>query len=177
MVKSVSCPTPQITGTGQATIARAKLSSLKAHRSSIAPPPRTSKITSIGSVRCTRLCSACTNAPGASAPCTAAGANTTGMCGTRRCKAVATSCNAAAPRDVTKPMPRGWLGTSRLRLASNKPSASSLALSFKNCSNKAPCPARRRCSTTNCSSPRGSYTPKRPRNSTNSPSRGMKSSS
>ncbi len=45
----------------------------------------------------------------------------------------------------------------------------------RNCSNKAPCPARCMLSTTSCRSPRGSYTPRRPRTSTSSPSRGAKS--
>jgi hypothetical protein len=47
MVKSVSCPTPQIRGAGLRTIVRASDSSLKAHKSSSDPPPRTSKMTSI----------------------------------------------------------------------------------------------------------------------------------
>ena len=40
MVKSVSWPTPEITGTRQAAMARASPSSLKHHRSSAEPPPR-----------------------------------------------------------------------------------------------------------------------------------------
>ncbi len=40
MVKSVSCPTPPTTGSALPAIARASTSSLKAHRSSIDPPPR-----------------------------------------------------------------------------------------------------------------------------------------
>ncbi len=51
MVKSVSWPTPLTSGTGLCTMVRASCSSLKAHRSSIEPPPRTSKITSIGGFR------------------------------------------------------------------------------------------------------------------------------
>ena len=39
MVKSVSWPTAEITGTGQSNIALATHSSLKGHRSSIEPPP------------------------------------------------------------------------------------------------------------------------------------------
>ena len=46
MVKSVSCPTPEITGTAEAAIARATVSSLKAHRSSSEPPPRATITTS-----------------------------------------------------------------------------------------------------------------------------------
>src|SRR5438309_7175226 len=40
MVKSVSWPTPEITGISEAKMARATISSLKAHKSSIEPPPR-----------------------------------------------------------------------------------------------------------------------------------------
>ena len=47
MVKSVSWPTPQTSGTGLCTMVRASCSSLKAQRSSIEPPPRTSRIASI----------------------------------------------------------------------------------------------------------------------------------
>ena len=40
MVTSVSWPTAEMTGTGDAAMARATISSLNAHRSSIDPPPR-----------------------------------------------------------------------------------------------------------------------------------------
>ncbi len=40
IVKSISCPTPDITGMEQAAMARATTSSLKAQRSSMLPPPR-----------------------------------------------------------------------------------------------------------------------------------------
>ena len=160
---------------------RANCSSLKAHRSSIDPPPRTSKIRSSAGApgsgaQALSLWMACTSSPGALVPCTDAGAITTAMCGTRRCKAVTTSCRAAAPKDVTTPMARGMVGNARLRAASNKPSRSNLALSRRNCSNSAPCPAGRMLSTTNCNSPRGSYTATRPRSSTRSPSLGANSS-
>ena len=46
MVKSVSCPTAEITGTRQAAMARASPSSLKHHRSSSEPPPRARMTTS-----------------------------------------------------------------------------------------------------------------------------------
>ena len=63
---------------------------------------------------------------------------------------------AAAAGEVTTPMARGWTGTGRLRAGSNRPSASSRALSRRNCSNQAPCPARCMDSTTSCRSPRAS---------------------
>ena len=46
IVTSVSWPTAEITGTGDAAIARATISSLKAQRSSIDPPPRPTMMTS-----------------------------------------------------------------------------------------------------------------------------------
>ena len=46
MVKSVSCPTAEITGVLHSKIARATISSLKAQRSSMDPPPRPTMITS-----------------------------------------------------------------------------------------------------------------------------------
>ena len=168
MVKSVSCPTPQTTGTGLCASVRASCSSLKAHRSSIEPPPRTIRITSTAGVGAAtpsdplappsryKAVSARTRSAGAPAPCTAAGDSTTGMCGTRRCSAVTTSCSAAAPSEVTRPIARGITGNGRLRPASNRPSASSRAFRRRNCSNSAPCPARCRLSTIICRSPRAS---------------------
>ena len=54
MVKSVSWPTAEITGTGHAAIARATTSSLKAQRSSIDPPPRPTITTSTPGTRAMR---------------------------------------------------------------------------------------------------------------------------
>ena len=46
MVKSISCPTAETTGTADSKIARARTSSLKAQRSSRDPPPRPTIMTS-----------------------------------------------------------------------------------------------------------------------------------
>ena len=46
IVKSISCPTPEIIGRGKSNISLARLSLLKAHRSSIDPPPRQIRIKS-----------------------------------------------------------------------------------------------------------------------------------
>ena len=185
---------PLITGTGLSASTRARASSLKDHKSSIAPPPRTSKMTSIGTVflesstlapvpastsalrwaSAYKVCNACASSLAAWAPCTLAGAISTGMCGTRLSKALTTSCKAAAPSEVTTPMPRIRLGSAFLRSASNKPSACKRALSSTNCSYKLPSPASTMASTTSCNSPRGSYTPRRPDTSTRCPSRGAK---
>ena len=51
MVTSVSWPTAEMTGTGDAAIARATTSSLKAQRSSIDPPPRPTMMTSTPGTR------------------------------------------------------------------------------------------------------------------------------
>ena len=61
----------------------------------------------------------------------------------------------------------------RLRAASNRPCASSRAFRRRNCSYSAPAPRRCIASTTSCSSPRGSYTARRPRSSTCWPSCGV----
>ena len=181
IVKSVSCPTPTITGCRLATIACASCSSLNAHRSSMAPPPRTSSTRSTvppsGSrPGCWTAASAAHSSAAAPAPCTRAGASTTCSCGARRRSALSTSCSAAAPSEVTTPMARGSRGNVRLRAGSNRPCACSRAFSCRNCSNNAPAPARCMLSATSCSSPRASYTVSRPRSSTSAPSCGVKSS-
>ena len=133
MVMSVSWPTPDITGTGLFTMACASCSSLKAHKSSMEPPPLTSNITSTSGLAA-KACNACTSWGGASAPCTGEGDTVTGICGTRRSRAVTTSCKAAAAKDVTTPMQRGYKGMARLRSCANKPCTSNLALSCKKAS-------------------------------------------
>ena len=160
MVKSVSCPTPLISGTGLCTMVWARVSSLNAHRSSIAPPPRTSRMASIGGrapgccAQAYNCCRAATSEAGACSPCTSAGASTTGTCGARRCRAVTTSCSAAAPSEVTTPMPRGMAGSRRLRCASNRPCACRRSFRRRNCSIQLPWPARCSFSTISCKSPR-----------------------
>jgi hypothetical protein len=74
------CATPQTTGTGQAAMARTTRSSLKAHKSSMEPPPRQTMTASKRCPpRCARLMStrACTIWLGASLPCTLQGEITT----------------------------------------------------------------------------------------------------
>ena len=72
MVKSVSCPTPLITGIGQLRMARASASSLKAHRSSMDPPPR-AIISTSHSLRSPACCTARVSCAAAPSPCTADG--------------------------------------------------------------------------------------------------------
>jgi hypothetical protein len=47
MVKSISCPTPEIVGIGNTAICLARSSLLKHHKSSIDPPPLEITTTSI----------------------------------------------------------------------------------------------------------------------------------
>ncbi len=74
MVKSVSCPTAEITGTRELTIARATPSSLNAQRSSSEPPPRARMITSTSGTAASRR-SAAAIAADAPSPCTGVGAS------------------------------------------------------------------------------------------------------
>ncbi len=93
----------------------------------------------------------------------------------RRSRAVRTSCRAAARGEVTIPRQRGNPGRARFFPGSNRPSASSLALSLRNASYSLPAPARRIASAPSWNSPRASYSEGRARISTWSPLAGMKS--
>ncbi len=72
MVKSVSWPTAEITGSSDAAIVRANPSSLNAAKSSSDPPPRATTITSTRLARLKYFTPALTS-DGAEAPCTCAG--------------------------------------------------------------------------------------------------------
>ena len=96
-------------------------------------------------------------------------------CGARRRNALIRSRNAAACGLVTTPIILGNSGSERLRVGSNKPSDSSLALSRRKASYKLPIPALRITSTLSWKSPRAAYSPTVARTSTLSPSRGLKS--
>lgn len=74
-----------------------------------------------------------------------------------RRKVLRMSCNAAPCSEVMIPTRRGSVAMGRFRRSSNKPSCSNFLLSASKASNKLPAPARRRLSTCNCRSPRGSY--------------------
>ncbi len=145
MVTSTSWPTPLTTGTGQATIARATLSSLKDHRSSSEPPPRTSKMTSqikspLDTCLPIRLI-ALQIAGAASLPCTGTGNNLTGIEGKRRSITLKTSWIAAPVLEVIIAILLGSSGISCLMLSSNRPSPASLTFSCSNWRCRAPSPA------------------------------------
>ena len=72
IVKSVSCPTADITGTRLAAIVRASVSSLNAHKSSIEPPPRPIIIMSTRSA-VLNICIPVMSDAAASSPCTSDG--------------------------------------------------------------------------------------------------------
>ena len=156
IVKSVSWPMPVTTGIGHARIARATLSSLKAHKSSMLPPPRTSNMTSHPPSR-PAILSAQAIFSDAPSPWTCTGKTTTSIDGLRRASVVNTSRRAAASREVITPIARGKEGRARFVSALNRPSFSSLSRSLRNASNRAPSPARRMVSTLSWKSPRGSY--------------------
>src|SRR2546429_490589 len=83
MVKSVSWPTPEMTGISEAKIARATISSLKDHKSSMEPPPRARMRTST-SFALLKNFSALTISSGAPSPCTRTGKTIRWTFGTRR---------------------------------------------------------------------------------------------
>ena len=95
MLKSTSCPTAATTGSSLAAMARATISSLKAHRSSREPPPRPTSRASKCTLpsRCQRLARSMAAAiwRAASSPCTATGSRETAMPGQRRRNTVSMS--------------------------------------------------------------------------------------
>ena len=123
MVVSISWPTPETTGTGDAAMARATTSSLKAHRSSSEPPPRPTISTSTPGRRDTsRMARAISCA--APSPCTRHGrmsepqAGVAGADDAQRCRAPPRPRARSRCRCV-----RGSSGSGRLRAAANRPSA------------------------------------------------------
>ncbi len=74
IVKSTSCPTPETTGVLQEKIAIASFSSLKAHKSSIEPPPLINTMTSVsGYAIFSAFFNDCKSSTGALSPWTEAG--------------------------------------------------------------------------------------------------------
>ena len=147
MVKSISWPTPTITGVSMAARARATTSSLNDQRSSKEPPPRVS-------IRRSHSCLASARRnvraiwSAAPSPCTGVGYTRTGTAGKRRASTVKTSRTAAPLGDVRIPIRSGSCGRLRLRSASNNPSAASFFFSSSNRRRNSPSPASSRYSTT-----------------------------
>ena len=143
IVKSISCPIAETTGTLTSTITRATISSLNSHKSSMLPPPRATTIRSTGNqfslgVASSRTATAISAA--APLPCTRTGLIRICSQGARRRKTFSRSRMAAPLGEVTIPIRRGNLGSARLRAGSKSPSASSLRLSASNfaCNNPNP---------------------------------------
>jgi hypothetical protein len=101
-VKSISWPTAETIGTGQAATARTSGSSLKAHRSSRLPPPRPITRRS-HSPRSSASRSICTISAAAPSPCTRAGSTTTRPRQLRRARMRRKSCTAAPVGEVMNP--------------------------------------------------------------------------
>lgn len=126
MVKSVSCPTPLMVGIGQAASARATVSSLNAHKSSMLPPPRQTISTST-SWRSAAWVMAATICAGAASPCTRVGDKSTKCADGMRRRSVLTTSSKAAPDDETMPMRRGNAGSGQ-RYGVEQPFFAQLAL-------------------------------------------------
>jgi len=142
IVKSISCPTAEITGTREAWIARATDSSLKHHKSSMLPPPRPTMMTSGGSGSALSSSRAATISGAASAPWTRAGAIRMWRSAKRRRVTLSMSRMAAPVGEVTMPIRRGSIGSGRLRSCAKRPSASSRLFSASNWAIRSPRPAR-----------------------------------
>jgi hypothetical protein len=185
MVKSVSCPTPadHRHRDFERAMARASRSSLKAHRSSIEPPPRTSRITSIGR-RCrifqpnrppVPLAPSCASrynfdqrtAQGPRArrrPAPPPAPARTGMWGTRRCQGrqhVVQRRRAGRGDDADRRAAARAAGAcGRRRTGPRPPVGPSGAGTARTARPARPAPWR--LSTTSCRSPRASYTRQAP---------------
>ena len=122
-------------GTVEWNIARATISSLNSHKSSILPPPR---VTTMRSTEANALLGKTSSGMAtaiscaAPVPCTRTGLIKICSHGARRRSTFSMSRIAAPVGDVTIPIRRGNFGNGRLRSGANNPSASSLRLSASN---------------------------------------------
>ena len=116
IVKSVSWPTPDTTGSADSNTARATISSLNAHRSSIEPPPRATISTSTSRARVGGADRPRDLGSGAVALHRRRDRRTTRSAGQRRASVVRMSRSAAARGEVTMPTARGYGGQRALAL-------------------------------------------------------------
>ena len=125
IVKSISWPTAETIGRAEWKIARATISSLNSHKSSMLPPPRVTTMrstranTSLG-VASSRMATAISCA--APVPCTRTGLIRICNHGARRRSTFSISRMAAPLGDVTIPMRCGNFGNGRFRSGANNPS-------------------------------------------------------
>ena len=108
-------------------MARARISSLNAQRSSIDPPPRPTIITSTPGTRVIALSARAMSSP-APSPWTRTGRTTRCAFGCRRLRTLMMSLSAAPSSEVTMPILRGRAGIGRLRAVAKRPSACSFRL-------------------------------------------------
>ena len=134
-------PLPAITGTGQSTMARTTCSSLKHHRSSTLPPPRTSRMRSGGAAMRAMRAKAAAMEAGAASPCTRQGERVRRSHAGRVTSTFLTSSMAAVDGEVMMPMCWGSGGSGRLRVASNQPRAANAWLRRSNSAARRPLPA------------------------------------
>ena len=127
IVKSVSCPTAEITGSFDLATARANVSSLKAQRSSNDPPPLPMISTSkpISWARSLSHSTPFTSDDEAVGPCTIDGNNINLIPGNRLLRTFNMSWMTAPFGDVTTPIALGKKGNFLFRLASKRPSVTS----------------------------------------------------
>ena len=122
-VRSTSWPTALITGTGVSATVRHSVSSQKAQRSAMLPPPRMTTMAST-SANAARSRTAPAIAGAARRSCTGAYAQTIVPRHARRSSPARKSRRAALPSAVTTPMRRGSTGRGRSFCGSKSPSAS-----------------------------------------------------
>ena len=139
IVVSVSCPTAEIMGISQSNTACATFSSLKAHRSSMEPPPRPTIITS--TFRRSNMRIPRTMLSAASSPCTMAGYRRICTYGFLRWVILIISRTAAPVDAVTTPSVRIYFGIGFLYSGANIPRSKSSSFKRWKRSNSAPSPS------------------------------------
>ena len=147
-VRSVWWPTEAMTGTRSSATVRHSVSSQKAKRSAIDPPPRATTTTSTSSTAA-RSCRARVMAGAAWRSWTGAKAHTTRPAQPRRRSPASTSSRALPLSPVTTPMQRGSAGRARRFWGSNSPSAASVRRRTSTWASRSPSPASRRPLTAN----------------------------
>ncbi len=120
---SPSWPTAEITGIGDAAMARATASLLNACKSSSDPPPRPRMSVSARQEPAARR-RAVTSEAGAPSPWTRAGYTRMSVHGARRLMIETMSRTAAPSKEVTTPTQAGYSGSGRFLSPSSSPSAS-----------------------------------------------------
>jgi hypothetical protein len=124
--KSLSCPTAEITGILHLKMASATLSSLKAHKSSIEPPPLVN--ISVSTPNSSNSSMALIISPGASFPWTIVGLIRTFIPGKRFFIIFRTSLTAAPSAEVIIPILSGKWGIGFLFFSSKNPFFSNFSL-------------------------------------------------